>query len=447
LNINYFNQRFLDFIQQHKLLEKQDKIIAAISGGVDSVVMCKLLAENGFRFAITHANFGLRGKDSDEDEKFVKGLAKQYKVEFFSRKFDTWTYASAHRISIEMAARELRYNWFYDLLTQYNLTKIATAHHQTDHAETLILNLARGTGIRGMHGILPLSGAVVRPMLFTNRAEIEEYANENQILFRTDKSNENLDFKRNLIRHKVIPVLKQLNPKLEETLFLHSAYMAEYEKFISDHLEEMKNLIVSYKNDQVKIDFGLLYVLKYKNLILYEILRAFGFNYETVLDINRLTDRISGKRFLSPDYELVKDRKYLILSPIKKEITEMEKYVLTDSKFVTLGKCKFVCIKLPKTERLEDLKNANVAYLDFEKLKFPLKIRFWQKADFFIPFGMKTRKKLSDFFIENKIPVNEKKNIPIFLSGDDIIWIAGFRIDNRYRINDNTEVLFKIKCE
>ena len=442
-----FNQRFNGFIAQHKLLQKSDKIIAAVSGGMDSMVLCDLLYKNKYKFVIAHVNFNLRGEESEKDEQFVRELAEKYQSVFHIKRFETRDYASANNISIEMAARELRYNWFYELMVQDNMTRIVTAHHKNDNAETILLNLTRGTGIRGMHGILPISGAVVRPMLFATRQEIEIYASENNIRYRTDQSNSDTDFRRNFIRHEIIPRLKTINPALEETLSLHSNYILEYERFIAGQLDEMKNLLMHFENELVKIDISLLLVLQYKNLILYEILRDFGFNYETVLKITESLTNIPGKRFLSPSHELVKDRKFLIITAITATESKEEVAVSESTSLIQFLQYQFEFRKINNSGDFEDLKDAGVAYLNYSKLVFPLKIRFWQEGDYFIPFGMKTRKKLSDFFIDQKVALNEKSKIPLIESERNIVWIAGFRIDNRYRISEQTAVLYKIKIK
>lgn len=439
-----FNRRFNEFIERYKLLQKSDRIIAAVSGGMDSMVMCELLLKNRFKFVIAHANFGLRGKESDRDEQFVKELANRYKTSFHIKHFDTLAYASANHISVEMAARELRYNWFYELMVQENMNRIVTAHHKNDNAETIILNLVRGTGIRGMHGILPHSGALARPMLFATRQEIGEYARENKIMYRTDETNNDMEIRRNFIRHQVIPALKTINPNLEETLSLHAEYFLEYEKFISRHLDEMKNLLMHFENDLVKIDISLLVVLQFKNLILYEILRDFGFNYETVIRISGALTTTPGKKFLSTTHELLKDRKFLVISSVGRELEKPEVIVTQSTSVIQFSNDRFEFMKFTRQGDPADIKDKNVACLDFHKLAFPIKIRYWQEGDYFIPFGMKTRKKLSDFFIDEKVPVNEKNKIALFESAGEIIWISGYRIDNRYRINSGTKVIYKI---
>lgn len=442
MNNKDFNTRFLDFIKECNLINSGDKILAAVSGGCDSVVMCELLSRNKINFDIAHVNFKLRGKDSDEDEKFVKELTVKYDVKFHVTNFNTEEYASDNKISIEMAARELRYSWLNQLREKFTYSSIAIAHHQNDHVETILLNLVRGTGIRGLHGILPKVDNVIRPLLFSTRNDIEYYANKHKITYRIDKSNFDEKYQRNLIRQKVIPELKKLNPNIEKTFSDNTKHILEYEKLINEIIKDQSKSIVSEKDKNKYFDIEKLLNLSFSKVFLYEYLKDFGFNTDTVQDINQSLTNESGKRFYSKDYQLIKDRKTLILSKRRMSIHK-EEFITQDTESIIYGNLSFEFTRL-KYQDFSDLKEGNVAYLDYDKLSFPLKIRNWKAGDYFYPFGMTSKKKLSDYFIDEKISLIEKEDIPVLESGGEIAWVVGRRVDNRFGLGKYCKEVLKI---
>ncbi|MEA3496648.1 MAG: tRNA lysidine(34) synthetase TilS [Bacteroidota bacterium] len=436
------NSKFLKFVEQNGLIKKDCKVLAAVSGGADSVAMCNLFFTNNINFEIAHVNFKLRGEDSEKDEAFVKELALKYNTVCHVISYDTRKYASQNKLSIEMAARKLRYDWFEKLCKEMNFDKVAIAHHQNDNVETVLLNLARGSGIKGMRGILSKSEKIIRPLLFLKRKDIEKYLEEDKLAFRIDKTNFDTEIKRNFVRYKVIPELKELNPNVEETISKSVEIFKEYENFINRQIEIIKSKILKVEKDIIKISIDKLIKYEDKKLILFEILNDYGFNNSDVLDIINSLNEESGKSFYSVNYVLVKDREYLLLSK-KQSQQEEEKSFDINTIELEFEDSIFKISKI-RNDEIDDLKNPSIAYLNSEKIKFPLKVGHWQQGDYFYPFGMKTKKKLSDFFIDEKFSLLEKNKILVVKSANEIVWVVGKRIDDRFRIDKNSNEIIKI---
>lgn len=441
-------EQFKSYISTQKLFQKKDKIILTVSGGVDSVVMSDLFYHSGFNFAIAHCNFQLRDDESNADEFFVKKLSEKYKVPFFINRFNTNEYANVKKISIQMAARELRYNWFEKLLKEHNYNYIATAHHQNDQIETFFINLLRGTGIAGLHGILPKQGNIIRPLLFATRDLIELYANENNIIFREDSSNSSLKYQRNYIRHNILPHFKTISPDFEKVMFENIDKIYQAEQVMNQYIEIKKNELIQTDKNGIFININKLKELSPIKIFLYHILNQFGFNNETIDNIIPIMDTTSGKQFFSSTHRLIKDREQLIItknSIIPNEIDEILIYEDTNSIKTP------VCIDFRITKENEILKintDRKWAYLDFDKLKFPLVLRKWRKGDYFIPFGMKGKKKISDFFVDQKLSLVEKEQTWLLCSGENIVWVVGYRIDDRYKLTNNSRKGFiAVNCD
>lgn len=439
-------QRFLYFLKEKDLLNKKNKFLLAVSGGIDSVVMCELYKEAKLKFDIAHCNFKLRGIESNEDEMFVKSLATKYKVSFFAKKFDAKTYASKNKFSIQMAARELRYNWLEQLRQQNNYTYIAIAQHTNDAIETLLINLIRGTGIAGLHGILPHTGNIIRPLLYATRSEIKEFASKNHLAFREDSSNLSDKYIRNKLRHHVIPILKEINPNLEETILENINKIKDVEYVYHKYIEKKKKQLLIKKKDSCLIPINRIKKLKVAASILFEILREFNFNATVVKEIILALDGASGKVFYSPTHQVLKDREQLIVTKLSDNKNKIVKRRISiEDRIIKIDKSS-LRIKIQKKDKKFIVPSTKeVACFDIDSLSFPLTVRKWEKGDYFYPLGMQKKKKLSDYLIDAKIPVTDKKNIWVITADSKIIWIIGHRIDDRFKITDNTKSLYIIE--
>lgn len=430
-------QQFTTFIKTNALFVNQDKILLAVSGGKDSVLMAQLFKLAGFQFSIAHCNFNLRANEAQRDESFVKLLAATLSVPFYVQHFDTKTYASEHHISTQMAARDLRYQWFEELRVEKNYDYIAVAHHQNDSIETLLLNLTRGTGISGMHGILPKRDKIVRPLLFLSRLQIDQIINENNIDYVEDSSNETSKYARNKIRLNVIPQLREINPNLEETFAQNIARFAETEEVLLQVVEEARKRIVRTENDSHYFSIAQINTLKPQKLLLFELLKPYHFSTIVVDEILESLGKQSGTSFYSHTHRATINRDDLLLSPIKKQNSDAHYFMHSTDQSITVESQK---ISFFNTDSLLVEANVNKAFVDLDKLIFPLIIRFKQDGDKFMPLGMTNYKKLSDFLIDSKVPLPEKENIPLLINGNgEIIWIAGLRQDNRYKVTVTTK--------
>lgn len=431
--------RFISFIELNKLFKPQDKVLLAVSGGKDSVLMAHLFNEADFKIGIAHCNFDLRGAESDGDEAFTQDLARQLNVPFFSTRFNTERFAKNNQMSIQMAARQLRYHWFENIRRENNFDFIALAHHQSDTIETVLLNLVRGTGIAGLHGILPKRDKLIRPLLFLSRDEIDAIMSQNKINYREDSSNSSVKYARNKIRLEVIPRLKELNPFLEDTFENNSRRFKELEDFLNDHVSGLRQaLFRTAPSGDTHISLESLKGLSHRRLLLVELFKPFGFSEAVLEDLVNSWSGQPGKVFESATHRLLLDREDLILDEIRTDELP-EKIINQGQEVIEWGDVAISICEKPATEFRAPESN-NIAFFDSSLLHFPLKLRQWNTGDYFHPFGMRGKKKLSDFFTGLKIPLTEKKKIPVLVNGNgDIIWVAGYRTDNRYRVNSVTE--------
>lgn len=435
-------QRFQNYIKEHALFREDESVLLAVSGGRDSVLMAHLFKESGYHFGIAHCHFGLRAAESDGDQDFCEALAQKLKVPFHSIRFDTEGYANEHRISIQMAARDLRYQWLEKVRKESGYQYIGIAQHQNDATETMILNLTRGTGISGLHGILPKKGKLIRPLLFLSREEINEVFSREKYSFREDSSNFSTKYARNKIRLEVIPVLKQLNPGLERTFEENRNRFLDLELILEQRVSELKqHLFKTINQNEIEISLPELQKIKPVNTLLFELFKPYGFTEAVLADLQKSWFAEPGRVFRSLSHQLLLDRNKLILSRTQEPANE--ETLIHQEEVEYLWKGQVFKSKLDTIVGLELIKTPHLAQLDFDLLQFPLKLRTWQNGDSFQPLGMAGRKKLSDFFIEQKISLNRKKDIGVLENGNgDIIWIAGFRIDERYKISMHTEKVF-----
>jgi tRNA(Ile)-lysidine synthase len=428
---------FTDFIEHNNLFDRSAKVLAAVSGGMDSVIMVHLLKTAGFNFGIAHCNFQLRGDESLSDQKFCSQLAKQLGVPFYTVNFDTLNFVAEKKISTQMAARELRYQWFEQIRQQAGYDVIALAHHQNDAIETILLNLTRGTGIAGLHGILPKNGSLVRPLLFLNRDEVKALIADNRLPYVEDSSNASVKYARNKIRHEVIPKLKELNPGLEQTFNNNLEHFRALEVILQQRVAELKTELFIQNEDRIHISLAAIKKLEPKHLLLFNLLQEFGFNETTINDLIAALDKHAGRVFETPLYSLLLDRDMLILE--RKSGHILQPLLIDENQHeFNYGGYKLNILHDDSPLIVKDNRFALSA--DASLLVYPLTLRPWRQGDYFYPLGMKTQKKLSDYFISQKVPLNEKKEIPLLVNGNgDIIWVGGYRPDNRYKVNDNTK--------
>lgn len=436
-------QRFIKYIKENHLFNQGDTVLVGVSGGVDSVVLLDLLDKAGFSVAIAHCNFRLRGTESDGDERLVDDLAKKYDVPIFKTAFDTADYAQENGISVEMAARELRYQWFEMIRSTHHFDCIAVAHHRDDQLETFFLNLVRGTGIAGLTGMRPVNGKLVRPLLFASREEIEIYRHENFLDFREDSSNQNSDYQRNKIRHNVLPVMETLNPSFREGLIKTMSYLEDVSKICDKAIQQAWERVALRKGNETLISISELKLLDPLPAYLFVFLKPYGFNSVIIGDIVSSLEGISGKKFISQTHRLVRDRESLILTPLTPG--NRKQFYLDEAMTELIFP---VHLKVSVSEKKNKFKIPDsrfLACIDRDKVQFPLLIRKWQGGDYFKPLGMSGFKKISDFFIDSKLSLPEKENVWILANGEQIIWIIGHRLDDRFKITSGTQNILKLE--
>lgn len=422
------------YIEKYQLLEESCPVLVGLSGGADSIALLTLLVKLGYSCIAAHCNFHLRGEESMRDERFAEEYAKTLQVPFLKTDFDTEQYAAANHLSIEMAARELRYNWFEEKRSETGAQAIAVAHHRDDSVETVLMNLVRGTGIRGMSGIRPKNSYVVRPLLCVTRKEITAWLDARNISYVTDSTNLSDAYTRNFIRLRVLPLLEDINPSVRTAIARTADHLSAAEAVYMHVVEQAKAEVLDEGN---RISIPALMHYPSPAAILYELLKVYNFSRTVSEDIYAALEGEPGKQFFSPTHRLVKDRDYLLLSSI--ETKPEQTYVLSGNEEKWVGPVELSFNKVVISENFHIRKDKNIAYFDYDKLAFPLTLRTWKDGDWFIPFGMKGRKKLSDYFSDRKFSRFEKERVWLLCSGNDIIWIVGERPDNRYSIGSATK--------
>jgi len=439
-------EAFKDYLSIEKLISPGDKILLGVSGGVDSLVMVELFDLTDIPFGIAHCNFKLRGTDSDLDEAFVKQLARQKKVDYFVNEFDTRTYAEENGVSIQMAARDLRFEWFKSLVNDSDYQYLATAHQIDDQIETLFVNLSRGTGIAGLHGILPKQDWIIHPLVFAYRSQIEAFAKERKLAYRTDHSNSSTKYVRNKIRHEILPLFEEINPDFRRSVHKTINRIRETEMVYNNAIAEKRNELIEVEGNRILIPISKLFELNPINTYLYELLSPFGFNSDAVADILSSLKGESGKQFLSASHLLVKDRLHLIIIKHEDYQDEIDREIsILDCTVKIKQPFKLAFSKFSRTADYRIPVDPLEAHLDFDLLQFPLTLRKWNRGDYFFPLGMEGKKKLSDFFIDKKFSIFDKNETWLLCSGEDVVWVIGHRIDNRFRIQRDTKTVYKIR--
>jgi tRNA(Ile)-lysidine synthase len=460
-----FLSRFIEYIKINQLCSKSGRLVLAVSGGVDSVVLCELCHQAGYDFVIAHCNFSLRGTESDSDEKFVSELGKKYGVEVFVKKFETARLAAEQKQGIQETARELRYAWFAGLATDLQYQKstaiqqittvkgkgrkwkgdpgsvyILTAHHANDNIETLLMNFFKGTGINGLQGIQKrmnyLSQPVIRPLLFAKKNEIIMFAKTCNLPWREDASNDDGKYSRNYLRHELIPALQVKYPQVEDNLMDNLTRFSDIQELYSLAIDSVKQKLVEMKGNEMQMAIYKLLKTPALPTVLYEILKGFGFLPGQVPEVVKLLESESGKRVESGSHRVFRNRNWLVLGPL---LNTGNSHYLVDStdRKVMFGRQELLIIHHTEPEKIDT--DDNVAQVDASGIKFPLLLRKWRNGDYFYPLGMEKKKKLSRFFTDRKLSLSEKENTWVLESGKKIIWVLGQRIDNRFRITEHSK--------
>ena len=445
--ISTLNQlsQFTQHVNAAALFQKADKLLIAVSGGVDSVVLCDLCFQAGFNFEIAHCNFQLRGEDSEADEKFVVELAHKYNVKYHVVKFDTEKYAAEQKQNIQLAARNLRYNWFNEILeNNTDIKHIVTAHHADDNLETILMNFFKGTGINGLKGIQShhagIGGKIVRPILFANKSELLDYANANHLPWREDVSNESSKYTRNFFRNQVIPLIENVIPEAKANVQNNIKRFNDISVIYDNAIANIKSKLIEHKGNEIHIPVLKLLKLDAFETILFEIIKPFNFSAAQLNEVVHLLYADSGKYILSASHRILKNRNWIIISPIV--YSEETIFIIEpNTTSINFGNHKMAIENITSKDFSND---AAIALLDKKHIEFPLILRKWKQGDYFYPLGMTKKKKLSRFFIDLKLSLVEKENTWVIESNKKIVWVVGKRIDNRFKITNATESVLKL---
>ncbi len=438
--LKYFER----FINKNNLCNLHDKLLIAVSGGVDSIVLLDLMVKAKYNVAIVHCNFGLRGDESDTDEIFVRQLAKKYNKKLFIKKCNATKYAVQYKVTTQEAARILRYNYFEQLIKKEDFNKVAIGHNSDDNIESFFINLSRSSGLQGLAGIAIQRNHFIRPLMFASRAQIVKYAENQKLLWREDSSNASDKYLRNRIRHHLIPILKNIDDNYVEAIAESMLYLSEAYKLFDQLMQQKKNSLLKTENNMWTLNFEKLIKNENAELLLFYILKDFGFKRKVVSQLFKAgISNVSGKLFFSNNYRLLLNRNRLILSPVTKDeeglttITGLEGEI---KKPVRLQ----LSLKHNKTQ-FDFVNNRNKAWFDAGKLTLPLTVRKWQKGDRFKPFGMKGSMLISDFLINEKLSLFQKEKVHLLISGKTIIWVIGYRSSEHFKIKKDTKTILEVE--
>lgn len=453
--------QFQAYINRYNLIAEGDKVILALSGGIDSMVLADLLLKVKVDFVAAHCNFHLRGEESDGDEKFVRDYAERNGIQCYVKHFETEKYAAEQGVSIEMAARDLRYAWFEQLRQHLGYDKVAVAHHADDQAETFFINLLRGAGLNGLKGMKPQNGVVIRPLLWAPREQIRKYAAENHIVWREDHTNAESVYLRNKIRNQLLPTFDELHPEARQGLYKSLEHLSAENELYRALLKEKLAQIVEFDGDVQRLPFSKLVKAKvpepaipeatrrverptYSFQLLFEWLRQYGFNTDQCHFIYDAIGTGVGNQYCSATHRLVIGRDELQLSEIKEKKDDEIQIGIGEEEILSPFHLCFS--KLERTAEFIIDKSPEVAQLDADKIQFPLILRHWRHGDRFHPLGMKGSKLLSDFFVDQKFTEYQKQNVWLLVSaGGDILWVVGYRLDDRFKITDDTKTVFECR--
>ncbi len=441
--------KFENYVTERNLCSHEEPILLAVSGGVDSMVMWSLFTQLGYNIGVAHCNFQLRDRESEEDEQLVADRAQELGVPHYNIRFDTLQEVERTGESVQMAARRLRYNWFDSLCDEHGYTRIAIAHHGDDVVETFLINLLRGTGLRGLTGIGVNNGRLIRPLLFSTRKEILDYALQKEIVFREDSSNASAKYLRNKIRLGIVPRIKEISPHFTETMSSNVERLTAAQNFIDRGIALLRQQVVLSQGDLHTIEVDRIDPLLPVQFAVYELLRGFHFNPDVINQLYRSFEsgeHSTGKRFYSRDYAAYIDRRKIIVMPIPADdVCELEADVRTRKLCCGGNIVRFEHIE---TDDLDTLQQPDhVALLDESKLSYPLQIRRWQSGDSFVPFGMSGHKKVSDFLVDSKVSLPDKERQFVVVSDGQVVWIIGRRVDERFRVGSTTERVLRLTVE
>ncbi len=428
-------QRFLDFSKNERLFSRSSKILVAVSGGVDSMVMAWLFREAGTDHAIAHCNFCLRGEESDGDERFVAAYASGHGIPFFTTRFNTMGHAAEKKISVQMAARELRYEWFSSIVKSEGFDAVAVAHNLNDNAETFLINLIRGTGLSGLTGMSRSNDRIIRPLLFASREEIAAFASEKKIQFREDSSNAQVKYTRNRIRHRVIAEMEKVNPGVLDAITDTISHLASTSEIVDVYIGGLREAIFRQTGNGFTADIKSLSALQPLAPHIFELFRTFGISSKQTGEVISLLGSQSGRYLLTSTHRLSCDRGRILIS--ERSDGETSEYIFSSIDEIRLSGL-FTDMRTADSAGEPLPVSPLTACLDLDRISFPVKVRNWEPGDRFMPLGMKHMKKVSDFLIDMKVPVTLKEKVLLLLSGDEVMWVMGHRIDDRFRVTPDT---------
>lgn len=428
---------FKQYINSNNLFTAKDHLLIAVSGGVDSVVLCELCYQSGFPFSIAHCNFQLRGVESDADEQFVKELAEKYAVPFFVQKFDTEKYAAENKVSIQVTARELRYEWFGQLINQSTdqLKYLLTAHHADDNIETIAMNFFKGSGINGLKGILPKQHHIVRPLLFATKEAMLSFAKENNLGYREDSSNSSDKYTRNYFRNQLLPAVEKVFPQVKENLLHNAERFREINSIYQSAIQKIKSKLVFSKGTEQHIPVLKLQLAEAMPTVLYEIIKDYGFTAHQTEEVIKLLHSESGKYVQSATHRILRNRKWLIIAALN-DTTARHYLIEENDTTISFNADELLIQQTAKPAGIN--KDSFTAQLDSKNIQFPLLLRKWKTGDYFYPLGMAKKKKVSRFLIDLKLSLLQKQDVWVVESNKKIIWIVGHRIDDRFKITGST---------
>lgn len=428
-------EKFLEYSKVNFLLTDSNRIFVAVSGGIDSMVLAHLYLESGIKPAIAHCNFTLRGAESDSDEDFVRDFANRNNLIFHTIRFHTTDYASSNSMSIQMAARELRYNWFEDIRRENGYEAVAVAHNLNDNAETFFINLIRGTGISGLTGMKARNENIIRPLLFATREEIVTYASDHNIAYREDSSNAQVKYVRNKIRHNIIPVLKEINPDVLSAITSTMERLSGSSEIINNAVDDIRNKLFLVSETGISVSIEKLKLLWPEKSYLFELFRVYGLSPHQTGELCDLIRGNIGKMLYTSSHRIIRDRNDLLITTITSETVPTTVF----NSFKELNDSSvFSSVMIADASSVKPEAEPKKAFIDADLITYPLTYRLWEQGDRFSPLGMKGVKKISDFLVDNKISRAAKERIMVLVSGQNIIWVAGQRLDNNFRVTENT---------